>query len=80
MSTRDDLGGVRVSLDTPKPQKRATVFFMPQSETDLVICKPCWAADDGYETAVFPTQAEAIAFCWKQWRVPAERVRIKEVG
>lgn len=55
----------------------ATVGFMPGSETALVILKSSWYADNGYETAAFPTRAEAVEFCWKRWRVPAERVRIK---
>jgi hypothetical protein len=52
------------------------VEFLPESETDLLVYKPCWSADNGYETAVFPTKEEAIAFCWTRWRVPADQVRV----
>lgn len=58
---------------------RVTVGYIPRSETALVVVKPHWYADNGYETAVFPTKAEAIEFCRKRWRVDAEHVRVSGV-
>lgn len=55
---------------------RATVFYTPRSESELVIIKARWAADCNGETAAFATQEEAIDFAWKRWRVPREDVRI----
>ena len=43
------------------------IEFIPQSETDLVVFKPCWRADNGYETAVFATEVEAREFAKKRW-------------
>lgn len=54
---------------------KATVFYNPP-----VVLKGSWAADNGRETAVFPTQEEAIAFAWDRWRIPREQVRVVENG
>lgn len=55
---------------------RATVEFRPEEDGPLVTFKACWSADFRGETAVFVTQEEAVEFCWKRWRVPADEIRI----
>lgn len=51
---------------------KATVFYVPE-----VIIEAKWAADNGRETCVFPTQEEAIDFAWRRWRVARDEIRIK---
>lgn len=46
----------------------ATVFWKPEDVSPMVTLHACWVADNGYETAVFPTEAAAVDFCWKRWR------------
>lgn len=58
------------------PVRRATVTYSPGFEDERMVMKPYWYADNGYETCSFTTKEEAIAFCWKRWRVPPEGVRI----
>ena len=60
-----------------KPERWATVFYMPPTDGPLVSTKAAWGADNGAETCVFVTQEEAIDFAWRRWRVPRERVRIQ---
>ena len=55
----------------------ALVWFSPEEPGEIVTLHAYWGADNGVETATFPTKAEAIEFCWRRWRVPAERVRVK---
>jgi hypothetical protein len=44
------------------------VFYQPEKRGRLVTLHACWVADNGYETAVFPTQEEAVEFARKRWR------------
>ncbi len=48
----------------PKP----LVWFIPEKRGLMVTLHACWGADFGGETAVFPTEAEAVAFCHKRWK------------
>lgn len=43
------------------------VWFIPEDVGPLVTMHACWGADFYGETAVFPTQAEAVEFCRKRW-------------
>lgn len=48
---------------------RATVEYKPEEPGEMVTMHACWVADNGYETAVFPTKEEAIAFCRRRWKL-----------
>lgn len=50
---------------------RAVVEYVPEERGSLVTMHACWLADNGCETAVFPTKQEAIDFCWKRWGMRA---------
>lgn len=51
---------------------KATVFFIPE-----VIIEAKWAADNGRETCVFPTQEEAFNFAYKRWGVTRDEIRVE---
>ena len=44
------------------------VWFIPERPGRMVTMHACWGADFAGETAVFPTEAEAVAFCRRRWR------------
>jgi hypothetical protein len=46
---------------------KVTITFDPGHEEKFVVYKPCWAADNGYETALFQTEREAEEFACKRW-------------
>lgn len=55
----------------------SVVRFLPEEVGPMVTMHACWSADNGYETAVFPTKDEAVLFCRRRWHsepviVPAE--------
>lgn len=56
---------------------RATVTFSPGWESSIMVMKPYWYADNGYETASFSTRDEAIDFAKKRWGVRLEEILIK---
>lgn len=44
------------------------VWFIPEQPGHIVTMHACWGADFAGETAVFPGEAEAVAFCLKRWK------------
>lgn len=46
---------------------RPTVEFVPEERTGLVTLHDHWRADNGFETSVFPTEAEAVKFSRNRW-------------
>ena len=56
---------------------RATVTRHPGDEGPIVILKPFWYADNGYETCSFPTRDEAIDFAKRRWGVTLDEILIK---
>ncbi len=44
------------------------VWFIPEQSGVMVTMHACWGADFAGETAVFPTEGEAVEFCRKHWR------------
>lgn len=44
------------------------VGFVPEDVGPMVTLHAHWYADNGYETAVFPTEQEAVAFARRRWR------------
>lgn len=52
----------------------ATVWFQPEEPGGMVTLHAYWGADNGVETATFPTKEEAVAFCWRRWRLKARVV------
>lgn len=55
---------------------RVTVTFYPQSETELIIMKPHWAADNGHETAVFVSKDAAIKFARQRWGISEDQIEV----
>lgn len=53
---------------------RVVVEFLPEQIGQMVTFHACWSADNGSETAVFPTKEEAIEFCHKRWRRGPDKV------
>ena len=51
--------------------RKAIVAYCPEVVDPMVTMHACWSADNGHETAVFPTERDAIDFAWKRWRMEA---------
>lgn len=48
-------------------EARPLVWSIPEKVGRLVTTHACWGADFIGQTAVFPTEAEAVDFCRKRW-------------
>ncbi len=49
-------------MTEPMPEPRPLVWFIPERPGRMVTMHACWGADFNGSTAVFPTEAEAVAF------------------
>ena len=58
----------------------AVVQHWPEERGHMVTMHACWSADNGIETAVFPTKQEAIDFCWRRWRLRARVIEPKDAA
>lgn len=55
-------------MTEPMPEPRPLVWFIPERPGRMVTMHACWGTDYHGSTAVFPTEAEAVAFCRQLWK------------